>query len=153
MDEKIIYSNVLFSKNAFNFKNNEFSYIEINILNKENEFIDFLKTVFNNEVIIQNKYSQNENLFNVIKNEKWIIFFILSLIVLISSFNILGTITMLIINKQKDIQLFQALGLQKKAIVQLFIIEGMILTSMGCIIGLVLGCLICWVQNTFHLVP
>ena len=153
MDEKIIYSNVQFSKNAFNFKDNEFSYIEINILNKENEFIDFLKTVFNNEVIIQNKYSQNENLFNVIKNEKWIIFFILSLIVLISSFNILGTITMLIINKQKDIQLFQALGLQKKAIVQLFIIEGMILTSMGCIIGLVLGCLICWVQNTFHLVP
>ena len=153
IDETLVLTNTNFAKQAFDYATNEFSYINLKITGKEKNIIKRLNSIFLKSALIQNKYSQNETLFSVINNEKWIIFFILTLIMIISSFNILSTITMLIIHKQKDIQIFQAMGMNRLSVMKIFIIEGMILSTIGMIVGLCIGLFICWLENTFHLIP
>src|SRR5436190_8497391 len=86
------------------------------------------------------------------KSEKWAVFLILAFIVLIATFNIVGSLTMLIIEKQKDITVLFSMGADPKLIRKIFLSEGMMITFIGVITGLGLGTLICFLQQHFGLV-
>lgn len=86
------------------------------------------------------------------KYEKWAIFFILSFILMVASFNIIGSLSMLIIEKKKDILTFQSLGADKSIIRKIFLNEGLMISSFGAIVGTILGVLICWVQLRFGII-
>jgi ABC-type lipoprotein release transport system permease subunit len=86
------------------------------------------------------------------KSEKLAIFVILTFILIIASFNIIGSLTMLIIEKEKDIKILRSLGASDQLIKKIFIYEGWMISVIGAIVGLIAGFLISWVQQRFGLI-
>ena len=87
----------------------------------------------------------------MLRSEKWGIFLIVTFILLIASFNVVGVLTMLIIDKSKDIEIIKSMGASKRILKQIFLFEGWMISLLGAIIGLGLGVLLCWLQSHFHL--
>jgi lipoprotein-releasing system permease protein len=86
------------------------------------------------------------------KSERLAIFVILTLILIIASFNIIGSLTMLIIEKERDIEILKSLGADNDLIRKIFIFEGWLISIIGAFIGVVLGFVICWIQQHFGIV-
>ncbi len=103
-------------------------------------------------LIVKNRYQQNELFYKTMQTEKWAIFLILAFILIIASFNVIGSLTMLIIEKKKDIGTLRNLGASIPLIRKIFLLEGWLISASGAVSGLVLGLLICWVQLQFELV-
>jgi len=102
--------------------------------------------------VVQNKYEQQEIFYKVMRSERLAIFFILTLILIIASFNIIGSLTMLIIEKERDIEILKSLGANNNLIRKIFIFEGWLISIIGAIIGLISGFLICWLQQEYGIV-
>jgi lipoprotein-releasing system permease protein len=102
-----------------------------------------------NKLKAATRLQQHEFLYKILKSEKWAVYFILSFILIIAIFNIIGSLNMLIIEKKKDIIILAALGAEEKLIRNVFMIEGVMITMWGAIIGLVLGGIICFFQQQF----
>lgn len=111
-----------------------------------------ITSIFGKGYIVQNRYEQQEIFFKVMKSERLAIFFILTLILIIASFNIIGSLTMLIIEKERDIEILKSLGADSNLIRNIFIFEGWLISIIGAIAGIFLGFLICWLQQTYGLV-
>lgn len=108
--------------------------------------------IFGKSYNVQNRYEQQEIFYKVMRSERLAIFFILTLILIIASFNIIGSLTMLIIEKERDIEILKSLGADNNLIKKIFIFEGWLISIIGAIAGIILGFLICWLQQTFGLV-
>jgi lipoprotein-releasing system permease protein len=102
-----------------------------------------------NQFTIKNQYQQHELLYRVMKSEKFAIYLILTFILIIGSFNMIGSLSMLVIDKKNDISTLRNLGLDKKRLQRIFIFEGWIISIGGAFIGLILGAIVCWGQQTF----
>ncbi|GGH10869.1 FtsX-like permease family protein [Mucilaginibacter phyllosphaerae] len=98
---------------------------------------------------IRNRKEQNTELYNTINFERWSIFMILTFVLIIAIFNIIGSLTMLVIDKRKDIAILTSLGANKGLIQRIFFFEGMMISVIGCVSGLVLGLIVCYVQQQF----
>ena len=83
------------------------------------------------------------------RSERLAIFIILTLILIIASFNIMGSLTMLIIEKERDIEILKSLGADNNLIRKIFIFEGWLISIIGAAIGILLGFIICWIQQTY----
>jgi len=103
------------------------------------------------QFVVQDRYEQHEFLYRVMRSEKWSSFLILSFILVIASFNLLGSLTMIIIDKKDDIQILRSLGANKKLIRQIFLFQGWLVSFSGAIGGLVLGVALVWAQTRFEL--
>jgi lipoprotein-releasing system permease protein len=108
--------------------------------------------IFGKGFIVQNRYEQQEIFYKVMRSERLAIFFILTLILIIASFNIIGSLTMLIIEKERDIEILKSLGADNNLIRKIFIFEGWLISIIGAITGIILGFVICWLQQTYGLV-
>ena len=108
--------------------------------------------IFGKGFIVQNRYEQQEIFYKVMKSERLAIFLILTLILIIASFNIMGSLTMLIIEKERDIEILKSLGADNNLIRKIFIFEGWLISIIGAIAGIILGFAVCWVQQTYGLV-
>lgn len=110
-----------------------------------------IKAIVGKKYDVKTRYELNELVFKTNKTEKWITFLILTFILVIASFNIIGSLTMLIIDKKKDVWILRSMGASAKTIRQLFFIEGMLINFFGAFSGMVLGAFFCWLQVTFGL--
>lgn len=108
--------------------------------------------IFGKGFVVQNRFEQQEIFYMVMRSERLAIFFILTLILIIASFNIIGSLTMLIIEKERDIEVLKSLGADNTLIRKIFIFEGWLISIIGAAAGLLLGFIICWVQQKFGLV-
>jgi len=104
------------------------------------------------EFKIRDRFEQQELLYKIMKSEKWAVFLILTFILIVASFNVVGSLTMLILDKQKDITILRSLGANDTVIKQTFFLEGMMISMIGALAGLVLGLLVCILQLKFGLV-
>jgi lipoprotein-releasing system permease protein len=111
-----------------------------------------IKNIFGKGFTVQNKYEQQEIFYKVMRSERLAIFFILTLILIIASFNIIGSLTMLIIEKERDIEILKSLGADNNLIRKIFIFEGWLISIIGAIAGIVLGFGICWLQQRYGFV-
>lgn len=111
-----------------------------------------IKEIYGNGFVVKNQYEQQEMFYKVMRSERLAIFLILTLILIIASFNIIGSLTMLIIEKERDIEILKSLGADNNLIQKIFIFEGWLISIIGAMAGLFLGFLICWLQQTFGLV-
>ncbi|NOU18476.1 MAG: FtsX-like permease family protein [Bacteroidales bacterium] len=105
-----------------------------------------------NKYRVLNRYQQNETLFRTMKSEKLAIGLILSLILVIASFNIIGSLSMLIIDKRNDVDTLRSMGADNDLIQKIFLAEGMLISMGGTIVGTLFGLLVCWLQIAFGLV-
>ena len=108
--------------------------------------------IFGKGFVVQNRYEQQEIFYKVMRSERLAIFFILTLILIIASFNIIGSLTMLIIEKERDIEILKSLGADNNLIRKIFIFEGWLISIIGAFSGIILGFIICWLQQTYGLV-
>jgi len=111
-----------------------------------------MEEVLGSDFRVLNRYQQNESLYRTMKSEKFAIGLILTLILVIASFNIVGSLSMLIIDKRKDVETLRSLGADNGLIQKIFLVEGMLISIGGTIIGTLLGLLICWLQVHFKLI-
>ena len=111
-----------------------------------------IQTLIGDKFVIKNRYQQQELLYKIMKSEKWAIFFILTFIIIIAAFNVVGSLSMLILDKRKDIAVLSSLGTDEKNIKRIFIHEGLLITLIGIFIGLLIGFIICYAQIKFGLI-
>jgi lipoprotein-releasing system permease protein len=108
-----------------------------------------ISRILGNSFAVKTQFEQHELFYRVMQSEKWAIFFILAFILVIASFNILGSLSMLIIDKKADIAILQSMGANEKLIKTIFLFEGWMISLAGAGFGLILGILVCWVQITY----
>lgn len=111
-----------------------------------------IQKIAGEKFIVKNRIQQNELLYKTMKTEKWAIFFILAFILLVASFNVVGSLTMLIIEKKNDIQTLRNLGLNMLSIKKTFLYQGLLISFIGAIIGLTIGTIVCLLQQKFGFV-
>ncbi len=153
IDERYMIVPLSFASELFQ-TNGEISSIEIKT--NGNRDIDDVKEDLQSRLgdafVVKNRYQQHEFFNKVMKSEKLSIFMILSFILVIASFNILGSLTMLIIDKKKDVGILQSMGANNKTIKHIFMLEGVMITAVGAVAGTILGFIAAWVQQTFGLI-
>jgi lipoprotein-releasing system permease protein len=101
---------------------------------------------------VKNRFEQQPLLYKIMKSEKWAIFLILSFILFIATFNVIGSLSMLIIDKKRDISVLKSLGADLPLIKKIFLAEGILVTMVGAVSGLAFGAVICWLQQHFGLI-
>lgn len=111
-----------------------------------------LATLLGSNYVIKNREQQNALLYKTLKSEKLWTFIILLFILVIATFNVIGSLTMLIIEKKKDILILNNMGADIQLIRNIFLIEGLLITFIGAILGLIFGVLVCWLQIKFSLI-
>lgn len=113
---------------------------------------DMLLQEIGNQYRIEDKFELNKAFYAMMKSEKLAVFLIMLFILLIASFNIVGSISMLILDKKEDLGTYKALGLNPRNIISIFKTEGNLITLTGALLGLVLGIGICLIQEKFGLI-
>ncbi|MDR1055038.1 MAG: ABC transporter permease [Prevotellaceae bacterium] len=151
-DETYVFVPIKFARELLEYAN-QITSIEImadstaSIAKLQKEIGDLMGEGF----IIKNRHEQNASLYRMMRSEKMMVYSILVFILLVVSFNITGSLFMLIIEKKKDIITFRNIGANNKLIRRIFLYEGWFISLMGMLIGLILGLLICWFQYEFGL--
>lgn len=102
--------------------------------------------------IVQTRYEQNSTLYQTMRSEKWIIYGILTLVLIIAAFNMIGALTMLVLEKKQDISVLNSMGASRYQIKRIFITEGLLLGGIGAGTGLLMAYILCALQMKFHLV-
>lgn len=133
---------------------NEVSALEIKVKDgMDAEFIQSeIQKVLPESFEVKTRYQQNEMFYRIMKSEKWAIFMILTLILLVASFNIIGSLSMLIIDKQDDIISLRNLGADSGTIKKIFLLEGWLISITGSFLGILAGTGIAWIQEKFEVI-
>ncbi|ASZ10002.1 FtsX-like permease family protein [Chitinophaga pendula] len=101
---------------------------------------------------VQTRYEQNQALYAIMQTEKWAVYVIFSFILVIAAFNMVGSLSMLVIEKRKDITILKAMGARQRLIRRIFLAEGLIIAGVGTLLGFGIGILVCVVQQQFGLI-
>jgi lipoprotein-releasing system permease protein len=151
-DSRYVYVPLQFARDLLEY-DSQVSAIEIRCSAKADpdRLKQAVKKIFGPDYTVKNRFEQQEIFYKVMRSERLAIFIILTLILLIASFNIIGSLTMLIIEKERDIEILRSLGADNTLIKKIFIFEGWLISITGAIAGLVLGFIICWLQMRFGL--
>ena len=154
-DNKYAITNIDFVKRQMNLQSDEFSAVEIKLKPAENpkKIKEQLATLVGTNYKVQTKYEQNTSLYNTMQLEKWAIYAVLTLILIIAAFNMISALTMLVLEKKKDISILKSIGATKASILKIFLAEGLLLGVIGCSIGIALAMLICFIQVQWHVIP
>jgi lipoprotein-releasing system permease protein len=131
---------------------NEYSAIEIKLTAGANpdEVKKQVQQITGAGYSVETRYEQNRTVYTIINTEKWAMYAILVLVLIIASFNMIGALSLLVLEKQKDIAILKAMGADKRTIRNIFIGEGILWALTGGIIGIIPGLLICWGQSRFQ---
>lgn len=135
-------------------EDNRSSAVEV-ILDKnadEAAVMSALKKISGEKFVVKNRMEQHEFMYKILHSEKWAVFLILSFIMVIGIFNILGTLTMLVIEKKEDILTLKYLGAPFLLVRNVFFYQGLMITLTGIVGGLLSGALICFLQQTFGII-
>ncbi|MBK6966260.1 MAG: ABC transporter permease [Bacteroidales bacterium] len=152
-DTKYVIVPLSFSRELFDYTT-EVTSVEIALSQAEGFEVsqDKIKQALGPEYVVKNRFEQQETLYRIMHSEKWAIFLILSFILIIATFNVIGSLSMLILDKKKDIAILHSLGADNRLIKRIFLTEGILVSLSGAMAGLFLGALICVIQQQFGLV-
>ena len=101
---------------------------------------------------VKDRYEQQDDTFRIMKIEKLMAYIFLTFILVVACFNIIGSLSMLIVDKRDDVVTLRNLGATEKQITQVFLFEGRLISLMGAVIGIAVGLLLCWMQQTFGII-
>lgn len=152
-DKDHVVTSIDFARNLFG-EQGMISSLEIKL--KPGTDIDAVKKEMQNiggkELKVLDRFEQQEDTFKIMQVEKMIAYIFLTFIVIVASFNIIGSLSMLILDKKNDVETLRKLGATDKQIISIFLFEGRLIAFIGALLGILLGLLLCWLQQTFGLV-
>jgi lipoprotein-releasing system permease protein len=154
-DDNYVITNLEFVKRMMGLKTDEYGGAELALNDPAHTapVQQAIRELLGKDYRIQTRYEQNQNLYDVMGTEKWVIYIVLTLILVVAAFNMVGALTMLVWDKQKDIHVLKALGASNGLIQRIFLSEGILLALMGGIAGISLAALICGLQLKYKLIP
>ena len=144
-----------FVKKLLGFHADEYTGVElaINAGSNADDVKENLQQVLGANYLVQTRYEQNRSLYSIMTAEKWFVYAVLVLIMFIFSFTIVSSLTMLVLEKQKDISILHALGGNNNFIQKIFLSEGLLIGIFGGIAGIILALIIAWLQINYKLIP
>ncbi len=152
-DAQYVFTSNQFAQYLFDLDSNQYAGIELSIdLAQENTIKEKIQTILGAEFLQQNKYEQNADLYKIMQVEKWIIFAILALIMVIASFNLVGALTMMVLEKQKDIHVLHAMGATAGTIQKIFLSLSIVMSMTGALIGGLFASILIFLQSNFHFI-
>jgi len=148
-------TNLEFVKKLLGYNSNEYSAVEIAITegSDPDDIKEKIQEQLGKNYLVQTRYEQNRGLYSIMTTEKWVMYAVLVLIMFIFSFTIVSSLTMLVLEKQKDISILHALGGNDNFIQRIFLSEGLLIGVFGGIAGIILALFIAWLQINYKLVP
>lgn len=153
-DDHFVFVPIGFCERLMNYKGKRTSFeIKTKDKTKLKSTINNLREILGTSFLVQNSDEQHAALVKAVNIEKMFVIFTFALILAVASINIYFSLSMLVIEKQKDISILKSLGTTDKAIKRIFIGEGAMIAFTGAFIGLSLGFLICFLQQTYGIVP
>ena len=111
-----------------------------------------IKRLCGTRFIVKDRFEQQDDTFKIMKIEKFIAYIFLTFILMVACFNIIGSLSMLIIDKKDDVVTLRNLGASDKQIVRIFLFEGRMISAIGAVVGIIIGLLLCWAQQQFGIV-
>ena len=152
-DASYILTSLSFARDLFQYET-EVSSIELKLsANADvNEIKSEAKRILGSDFFVQDRFEQQADTYRIMKVEKLISYVFLSFILLIACFNVIGSLSMLIIDKRNDVVTLRNLGADDQLISRVFLFEGYMITFFGALIGVALGLLLCFVQQEFGLI-
>ena len=154
-DNKYAITNLDFVKKMLGLGPDQYGGIEISLKDPAaaDEIKPELQKIFGSTYKIQTRYEQNQGLYSIMRVEKWVIYAVLVLLMIVFSFTIVSSLTMLVIEKEKDISVLHALGGDRNFIQKIFLSEGLLLAIIGGVLGMLLALLMAWLQVNLKLIP
>jgi lipoprotein-releasing system permease protein len=152
-DNNYVITSLDFVKQLLNLGPDEYGAAEIALVNPEEgqKPAKALQQLLGRDYVVQTRYEQNRSLYTTMQTEKWFIFMLLSFILVVAAFTMIGSLTMLVLEKQKDIQVLKAMGSNNTVIQRIFLSEGILLALIGGGGGVCLAYLLGWLQVKFKL--
>ena len=153
IDEQYIITPLSFVQNLSN-RNGEISAIELKLksLNDITKFQEKLELKLGDDFIVQNRLEQQDFLYKILNTEKLAVFLILVFIMIIAAFNIIGSLSMLILDKKQDIKALKSFGVTKRQMTAIFFTRSMLTIIIGIVIGIIIGLTLAFLQQTFGLI-
>ncbi len=150
-DDKIVLVSLPVARSLFQYNDSLVTSVQVRVKNSADvdKAKKEIKKLLGNEFQVLNKYEQQKDYFKMTKIEKWITFLILSFILMIAIFNIIGSLSLLIIEKKESIDTLRTLGASEEVIRKVFLFEGWLIAILGAVIGLVLGIVIVLIQQYY----
>ncbi|MBR6489329.1 MAG: ABC transporter permease [Muribaculaceae bacterium] len=149
-DQDLIFVPIDFARNLFDY-DTQATQIELKLKPgaKEKDVMKCLQKALGPSYEVKNRIMQQSESFRMMNVEKWMTFLLLAFIMIIATFNIISTLSLLIIEKDESIATFQHMGATSQQITRIFVAEGWLITMLGAVLGIVLGLLLCLGQQTF----
>jgi lipoprotein-releasing system permease protein len=153
-DIRYILVPLKFSQELFDYHQGEVNMLEVKLDPGVNASRtgETLQKILGTKYRVEDRYRQNEIFYRTMKAEKWAIFLILIFILVVASFNVIGTLTMLMLEKKKDMVTLSNLGADTGLLKRIFLAEGWMISASGAVFGTGLGLLVCWLQQRFGLI-
>lgn len=151
-DNGYAFTNLQFMRGLLQFDSTEYSSIEVFLTNEKatKQTQQKIQALLGDKYKVENRFQLNQNLYSAMQIEKVIIYGVAVLILIIAAFNIVGSLTMLVLEKQKDIAVLQAIGANQNLLLKIFFKEGLLLALIGGGAGILMAAIICFCQQTFH---
>ncbi|HZF65674.1 MAG TPA: FtsX-like permease family protein [Chitinophagaceae bacterium] len=154
-DNKYAITNIQFVKKMLDMNDSAFTAAELSFSPgaHEENIQDAVKSFLGKEYSVQTRYEQNRSLYSIMQVEKWVIYGVLSLILVVAAFNMIGALTMLVLEKKEDISVLHALGASQSFIQKVFLSEGLLLAIIGGGVGMLLALSMALIQIHFKIIP
>lgn len=154
LNDKYVYAPFAFAKDLLGYQDNQISAIEFKLKEgfKEEEVRKNIKNILGSKVVLKNRAQLNDALYKMLNTEYLAVYLIFTLVLIIALFNVIGSIIMMILDKKKNLNTLFNLGATQKDIRRIFFYQGILMTVLGGIIGLLIGLALILLQQAFSLV-
>ena len=152
-DARYILTSLSFARNLFNY-DTEVSAVELKL--KPGAYVTAVQRkiarILGGEFVVLDRYEQQADVFRIMEIEKFISYLFLTFILAIACFNVIGSLSMLILDKREDVETLRNLGADDRLIARIFLFEGRLISLFGALSGIVLGLLLCYIQQRFGII-
>nr|WP_239469530.1 FtsX-like permease family protein [Bacteroides caecigallinarum] len=152
-DASYIITSLQFARNLFQY-DKKVSAVNLRLTPEANEkdVISKIKKLLGDDFYVRNRYEQQADTFKIMEIEKLISYIFLTFILLIACFNVIGSLSMLIIDKKNDVQTLRNLGASDSQVVRVFLFEGRMISFIGAVAGVILGLVLCLIQQEYGII-
>ena len=153
-DDKMMLVSLPLARELFSYSDNEATALELRLRPDANvqKTKKQIRRLIGENYIVQDRYEQQEDFYRILRIEKWLTALLFFFILLIAAFNLIGSLTMLMLDKQEDIRTLRNIGADNRMIRRIFTLEGWLISATGAVLGLVLGLILCLIQQEFGLI-
>ncbi|WP_410878467.1 ABC transporter permease [Myroides sp. DW712] len=154
LDSKYVFCAIALAQHLLSLEENEYTNLEfaLNPGVTEKEATAFIQQVLGDQVVIKNRMQLNDSLYRMLNTENAVVYFIFLLVVIIALFNLVGALLMIILEKKANIKTLNDMGVSLKQLKRIFLLQGMIISVIGGVIGIVLGIIAVSIQEHFGLI-